>query len=542
MAKRLHVGLLAALACALALVAGAADAKDKPKPKSGKPPAAGFHTPQGAMISPARDGVKVKPIITVGEMLGGYKFESIPDGIVVKKTGKKTADLYVNHETSLVPFPVRSGGATPGVPEPTTRHDYTNAMLSKLSVNTHTFGALSGSYVIPSSANYQRFCSNFLVGKEHGFEREYILTNEEATDFVFRTGVAWPAPTTEPPAEQAGVVVAYDVANGQYKTIYRMGRHNHENSVGIPGYGKPVVLSGDDTFSAPSSQLYLYSAANGAEMWNGGGKLYGFRSNVAAVNDYGDLTTAGSVSGEFIPVPDAIADGPQAGLESWSNTNNVFQFIRVEDIAYDRRTPNVVYIADTGEPRAIPGTPPNTRLVRGPSGTQGPYPNGRIFKLVLNKTDPLKVDSLSILINGDAFPAGDLRALHQPDNLETTKHSLLIQEDPGSHNQYSPPLADGKTTARIWRYDLRNEKLEVVARVNQAADPSARLGAWESSGIVDARKTLGPNWFFVDVQAPTLSLDLQVLTPDGPGDTDTLPDAIVEREGGQLLAIKIPGA
>ena len=50
--------------------------------------------------------------------------------------------------------------------------------------------------------------------------------------------------------EQAGVVVAYDVETGAYKTIYGMGRHNHENSVAVPGYHKPVVLSGDDTFTS----------------------------------------------------------------------------------------------------------------------------------------------------------------------------------------------------------------------------------------------------------------------------------------------------
>ena len=32
-------------------------------------------------------------------------FESIPDGISLAKNGKGTVDLYVNHETSTVPFP-----------------------------------------------------------------------------------------------------------------------------------------------------------------------------------------------------------------------------------------------------------------------------------------------------------------------------------------------------------------------------------------------------------------------------------------------------
>mgnify|MGYP003345617477 CR=1 FL=1 len=39
-------------------------------------------------------------------------------------------------------------------------------------------------------------------------------------------------------------------STGKHTPIYGMGRHNHENSVAIPGYGKPVVLSGDDTFTS----------------------------------------------------------------------------------------------------------------------------------------------------------------------------------------------------------------------------------------------------------------------------------------------------
>ena len=44
-------------------------------------------------------------------------------------------------------------------------------------------------------------------------------------------------------------------------------------------------------------------------------------------------------------------DRPQTALENWSNANNVFQFVRVEDIAYDPDNPRVVYFADTGSTR-----------------------------------------------------------------------------------------------------------------------------------------------------------------------------------------------
>jgi hypothetical protein len=473
----------------------------------------GWKTKQPAMIAPVKNGVVVEPLLTVGERLrNGYMFESIPDGIAYKITGDRTVDVYVNHETSTVPFPF----------DPATGvglNDFTNAMLSKLTLHRRSGSVQTGSLVIPSEANYQRFCSNFMAGAEHGFDREIIFTNEEATDFVNRTGEAWPA---RPGAEQAGVVAAYDVASGEYKTIYGMGRHNHENSVAIPGYGHPVVLTGDDTFSPPSSQLYLYTATSRAQLWADQGTLYAFKSSNPLINDYGDLSGNMSVSGTFIPVPEAIAKGDQTGLESWSNANNVFQFIRIEDTAYDRTNPNIQYLADTGEPRALPGTPTG-RLVRGPAGSRGPYPNGRLFKMVLDPANPLNVLSLSILVDADAGGYNNVNVIHQLDNLETTVNSVFIQEDPGSHNQ-------GQTTARIWRYDISDGTTEVIARVDQSQQPLTPLGAWESSGIIDASAAFGPDWFLVDVQAPTL-----VIQREQRG------NLTYEREGGQLLLLKIPG-
>ena len=44
--------------------------------------------------------------------------------------------------------------------------------------------------------------------------------------------------------------MAMDVKTGTHVPIYGMGRHNHENAVPVPGYDKPVVLSGDDTFTS----------------------------------------------------------------------------------------------------------------------------------------------------------------------------------------------------------------------------------------------------------------------------------------------------
>ena len=510
--------LLALLGVCLLVAPAASVSAAEPDPSG-----AGWQTDQPAMLDALAPGSSVQPIITVGETLpGGYMFEAIPDGIALADAGPKRAEVWVNHETSTVPFPA--------VGQPGAAVDFKNAELSQLTLKQHErfgIGVKKGSYAIPTTANYQRFCSNYLATAAEDFDRPLLFTNEESSDFVNRTGDAWPP---GPNAEQAGVVVAYDPASGQYRSIYGMGRHNHENSVAIPGYGKPVLLSGDDTFSAPSSQVYMYIADDADAVWNDEGALYAFKSDNPAINDYGDLTRGTQVSGEFIPVPRAVAVGDQTALENWSNENGVFQFIRIEDIAYDRTSSNVVYMADTGEPRAI-ADPATGRLMRGPSGTQGPYPNGRIFRFELDSSDPTEVDSLSVLYDADKSGYNAPGELHQPDNLETTARSLLIQEDPGSHNQ-------GATGARIWRYDLTTGSLSVVAEVDQSLDPAASKGAWESSGIVDASAELGPGAFLVTVQAHTLWIDQEPVDIDGDGVTDL----IRKREGGQLLLFRLPDA
>ena len=544
LAPALAVGALALLAVlATAAAAGNNDS--------------GFKTSAAKMLD-GRNGWSTEAIISVGDALpGGYRFEAIPDGIAIGNVnGQGTVDILVNHELSPVPFPA-------------TRQDGLNATVSQLRLSQHSAGVLKGDYVIPQSAGYQRFCSNFVVGAEQGFDRTLLFTNEEARDIVLRQADSWHQPgvqLSEPGAEQAGVVVAYDVKSGAFRSIYGMGRHNHENSVGVPGYGYPVVLSGDDTFDAPASQLYLYKAASGTDVWNDKGTLYAFVAEDPAINDYGDVTEVmDAVPGHFIPVPRDIAtgklggdlsarditsldfpdpdyptppagipDGPQWVLERWSTLNNAFQFIRIEDTAYDRTNPRVQYLADSGEPRALPDATTG-RLRRGPSGTEGPYPNGRIWKLTLG-SNPLEGATLDILpgANFDALGYRNPNAVHQPDNVETTSDGLFIQEDTGGHNAQSASFPNA-TNARVWRYGLPAGGLTVVAEVNQAVPgaPALNRGSWESSGIVDVSSVFGPGAFLLDVQAHGWDETLS-----GGNDAPAVP----KREHGQLLLLRAPSS
>ncbi len=478
---------------------------------------------------------------------------------------------------------------------------------------------MKASFAIPSSLGYQRFCSNYLATRAEGFSRNILFTNEEAPDYFLRQENSWPPPVNSPAQEEAGLVVALDTRNGKIYEIYGMGRHNHENSVAIPGFADLVMLSGDDTFTsgpltdptvvppttpatqlAPAqSQLYSYIAPNTKSVLEDEGELWAFRSTTMGVADYYDFDpvtgTPPSITGEFIPVPKNIAtglnpngtemkaadvpaaqggpfpappndgswqrdprtglgiDGPQWVLEYWSQLNDVFQFVRVEDIAYDKRPSmeNVVYIVDSGRGRTA-SQPLDTPPFRST--------NGRIWKMVLDPDDPTEVDSLSILVEGDNNPVKTLTEIRQPDNLETTATGMLVTEDPGSSQQYAVNEAGGRT-AGLWYVPYTGVGSQLVATVNQEADEGptdedpadvppfaggafpispGNWGAWESSGIVDASAGFGPGAFLITVQAHTLAVDWQT-GPDTFIDPDSNPDYNFKREGGQLLLIRIPG-
>ena len=148
-------------------------------------------------------------------------------------------------------------------------------------------------------------------------------------------------------------------------------------------------------------------------------------------------------------------------------------------------------------------------MTRGPSGTVGQADNGRIFKFVFNADDPLIVDSLTVLADGDADGSAAYVPFVNPDNIDTSKKSLMVQED-----------ADN---AKIWQYRLRQEDWRVVATVN---DPDG-----ESSGIVDAS-----NWF----ESGVWLLDVQGHGQNVAEEQDG--DILIKRESGQLLLMTIPGS
>ncbi len=558
-------------------------------PLAAREPEFSFLTGEDPMITNLSGG-SVKAIITVGDQLGSYLFEAIPDGIAVLARDSRSVDVFINHETSTVPFPYSTSSPSGNT------NDFSDSLVSALRINRNTANVTRAKYIINYGDDYHRLCSSFLASRIHGFARDILLTNEEGVDWVNRAGLQWPATEGDDNARQIGAVVARDLKSGTNRFIWGMGRHNHENSLALKGYGHPVVLSGDDSFvtSPNQSQLYSYIADSGTDVWNDTGDLWAFVSDDLAVDDYYDFNNTGapqSVSGQFIMVPKEIAtgrnpdgtdmmaedvpaefggpypeppsdggwqrppgatsgpgvDGPQWVLEHWSDINNVFSFVRLEDMAYDQRRGmrNVVYIADSGRGRGTADSAGSDS-----DGNPVPYKstNGRIWKMVLDKQDPTIVTSLSILIEGDDMPTKTLTEVRQPDNVETTRKGLYITEDPGSSQQF-PDGDPAGVNARVWQYNLDTSLLTPVLEVDQSADEGptdedasatpGNMGAWEASGIIDVSKWFGPGMFLIDVQAHTLFVDVA----PGP-DLNDPPSGIdwtYKREGGQLLLVQIPG-
>jgi hypothetical protein len=510
--------------------------------------------------SVASGGGRVVPLINSGQTYDGVTFEGIPDGLGVVPVGQgnRYVDLYVAFEQSHVPF---SGFA-----------DFEDSSVQRARLDLKTMELTKLDEVLPPSAGFIRFCSAFMAGPAEGFDDYTFFVNEESNDIIdVPPGATYGSDPSVAPYRQAGYSVYLNTKTGEYSQIAGMGRHNHENMVIVPGgWDGIVALSGDDTFDAPSSQLYLSLADDAASFTADEGDLYAFQvTSVNGVtltdpydafngaNDYHEIDLGDTFGGRFIPVPPAVARGttgvaPQRALEEWSNANNVFQFIRVEDLAYDPDDPTVVYFTDTGERRALPddvwvtlddrdGSVDRSatgRLHRGlsrvpsdpaqaevyPADPAGPHANGRIFRMALNPDNPLVVDALTVVHDADTTLADGAQRMRNPDNLDVGHRSIMVQED--------------ASNAKIWRYSLSSGQWSHVGTVTHPTAPSSG----ESSGIIDMSRWLGAGWWALDVQShvnlPGVS-DEKTYTVPITGAQMTYRE---RREDGQLLLMYVPGS
>jgi hypothetical protein len=440
--RRIVLGsLLAAAACLLASVALAGSA-------------AGFKTAKPAYLVAMEAGVVVDPILSTGDIVGGYQMSGIPDGLGAYKDGKKRFHVVMNHELGQT-FP----GVPPGV----------DARISKVTLNRETHGVLAATYLFNGSEGFERFCSSTLQVIKR---TPYYFTGEEAIE-----------------AGHDGSSIVMNANTGQWWETEHFGHLNHENVVPVMRLSKFMVVTTDDDFRVgQAAYLYAYIADTFADAVSGDpahGSLYVWRANDAAKTD---LVKGETVEGRFVPISQ-VENANSTTLKEAAAARDAFRFARLEDAAVARQQAGRLYFVDTGK------TGENNLT-------------GALYRLDINPADPTKA-SVKLLLDGDT---GD--NVNRPDNIDTSPHSVVIQEDGGQN--------------RVLVYDIKTGNVREVARTPDLS--------WESSGVINAQTLLGEDWWLVDVQAHNSSAPQPGATPPG---QQPEPNTGVG-EDGQLLAVYIP--
>lgn len=473
----------------------------------------GPSTTTEAYLIPSVPGVKIVPILTVGDSIGGYRMVGIPDGLGAFQSATGQFTLLMNHEITK---------DRPGIPR---AHGSNGAFVSRWTIDQQTLKVLNGQDLTPSAGKvhlwdalhseyttgttqWQRLCSadlpaeSALFGNGLGTRDRIFFDGEEVSDPA--SARAWARIVTGPHA-------------GEAWQLPRLGRMSYENVVACPhSKEKTVALLTDDgdLSTAPSgtgfpSEVYVYigeKAKSGHPIEQAGftnGHFYGVKVSVngAAATEESDLFGLGTAATGFIGKGrfslvnlGDVSNLTQRQIEDISIANGITRFRRPEDSAWDPRRGekhrNDAYFVTTADV--------NT--------------NCRLWRLRFDdiRKDPEKGGTIEILLTGS-------EGHRMLDNVTIDPFGrIVMDEDPGNNSRVS----------KIWLYQIATGEFIQVAQHNpKFFDPTILNNTpfitqdEESSGIIDASDILGDGWFLLDVQAHKVSNDTELV------------------EGGQLLAM-----
>ena len=436
---------------------------------------------------------EVQALFTVGETIGTYRPPGLLDGIGALHLDPCTVRAFVNHELRDdygYPYSLANGTALTGARVSFFDIDrcageigsaglaYDTAVDRYGAIVTHA-GQINEGQGNVNSDGFERFCSSALFpAGGRGFVDDVYMTGEE-------TG--------------GGQAVALDVLAGNIHIAPALGRASFENltlvETGAPG--SVGILIGDDRAGAP---ILLYLGTKDAV---GDGSFLD-RNGLASgglhvwVADNGDLSstefngTGASRAGHFVEI--AYFDAAMAGLPGYDDAGyadqgtqdalagaaGAFRFSRPEDVAANPSVPAQAVLAATGHssfPADIWGT---------------------LYLIDVEFGDEIAA-TLDILYDGDDAGAGQFGhpdyGLRSPDNLDwSASGPIYVQEDRAID-------AFGATSgieASVWALDPATGLLARIALMDRTALPAGqsdsdpgRIGAWESSGVLDVTGLFG---------------------------------------------------
>ncbi|MES2656582.1 MAG: choice-of-anchor I family protein [Bacteroidota bacterium] len=424
---------------------------------------------QSAYVTPAAAGVKIDPILTVGDAAeNGYKMVGIPDGTGAYDNNNGTFTLLVNHEL----------GNTVGINR---AHGAKGAFVSKWVINKNDLSVVSGADLIQkvnlyttgigytlynptdttSKKAFARFCSADLPSVSAFYN---ALTGLGTQERIFMNG------------EESGIEgrafghIATGTNAGTTYELPNLGKFSWENAVASPVSGDKTVVAGMDDGTDGQVYFYIGTKTNtGNEMDKAGltnGRLYG----IAVTGLPAEISATVPAPNTAFTMVDlgVVKDSTGLALNNRSNALSVTKFLRPEDGAFDPSNPNDFYFVTTNA-----FTAPSKMWRLRFNDIKNPTTGGTITAVLDGTEGPKMMDNIGIDNSGH----------------------IIIQEDVGNN------VHIGKT----WQYTIANDKLTLIAShdstrfINGAANYLTQDE--EGSGIIDVQDILGAGNFLLVDQA-----------------------------------------
>lgn len=347
-----------------------------------------------------------------------------------------------------------------------------------------TLKAVKGDYIVDGIGGMTRLCSATLATPAiHGFGPMFLTAGESGEESMVH-GID-PRGLSNDKSRKDRILPA-------------LGKASMENAVPLTkeAYaGKTVILIGEDQSYGPAhtsaGQVIMYVSTVG-ELNNG--KLYALKRNDGNQVET-SMNVGSSFDVSFVEIPNA-KNITGAEINTAVNTLGAIRFSRVEDIDYRKgsaKNNREIYFTATGQAT-------NNAPVTGFTMW------GRVYKLVLNDTNPL-LGKLELVVEGDSTPG---TGIINPDNLCVTENYVYIQEDGDSF------YTDAKHDSYIWQYNIATKANKPWLTMNHkredatwnatynTAGGTMKLGSWEYGAMEDISDVIGvPNTFIVNVHPHT---------------------------------------
>ncbi|MGH6841377.1 MAG: phytase, partial [Methylocella sp.] len=445
----------------------------------------------------------------------------IPDGAGVWEESETTFNLVNNHELGKTLGVARAHGSKGAFVARWLIERGTAKVLSGRDHLTGPNGVMTwdGTKYVPGTITFDRLCSADLASKN-----AYFLDGQAGTALrIFLSGEE----TSPPSANDQGRVFAHIVTGPENNKSYelpRLGKMSFENAVASPfRQSKTIVMLNDDANREtnvtllnvcrtspgaagcvePPSELFMYVGTKqrgGNEVEQAGlanGNFYGVRVRVngaVVTGENKDFVFSSAAPAVTSARFELVSFGDVSGktgvqIQDDSITNQVMQFIRIEDGAWDPRRGKErdYYFVTTGHITASADTWRPSRLWRLRfDDIAQPDAGGTIEMLLTNQFYP----------DAGATPDAD-PSFQMFDNIAIDGFGrIILQEDVGGNNRLG----------RIYVYGIDSGKLQQVAVHNSkffggtaTTNPNFLTNDEESSGIIDASNIFGDGWYLMTV-------------------------------------------